>query len=468
MFEQLGEKFQGAFKHLRGQSKITEKNIEEAAEQVRKALLEADVNFKVVKNFIASVKEKAQGEAVLQGVNPEQQFIKIVQDELTAIMGGESNGLDMTQDPQIILVVGLNGAGKTTFCGKLAYHLQKKHQRDCYLVPADNFRPKAKEQLLTHAQRLKLDYFDSNLEDTPAQIVSQALKKAQELGKKHVIIDTAGRMHIDTQLMGELEAVRKQIANPEVLLVADAMTGQEAVQVAQSFHEKIGLTGAVLSKMDSDARGGAALSIRAVTQVPIKFISTGEKLEDCSVFHPERIAGRILDMGDVVTLVEKAQEVVDEKDAEKLMSRVEKDQFSMEDYLKQLGMLKKMGSMKSLLQFIPGMGQAMKQMGDLGEAESEIKRTQVLIESMTPQERRDHTLLKIKSRKERIARGAGASVGELESFYKKFLQMKQMMRGMATMMKGGGMPSLDPQQMQKNFQKKKKGGGKGPWGRKFF
>ncbi|MFP5459652.1 MAG: signal recognition particle protein, partial [Bacteriovoracia bacterium] len=307
MLDTLNEKFSDAFRSLRGKGKISEANIEETLKSVRTALLEADVNFKVVKDFIEKVKVEALGEKVLKGVEPGQQFVKIVHDQLTALMGDTHQELNLNvQSPAVILVVGLNGAGKTTFSGKLALHLRSKLKKDPYLVPADNFRPAAKDQLLTHARNLSVDYFDSDLSMTPAQIAKAAIEEAKKLRKDVVIIDTAGRLQVDEELMGQLVDLKNSINAAEVLLVADAMTGQEAVNVAKVFHEKVHLTGVVLSKMDSDARGGAALSIRHATGVPLKFVSTGEKLKDLEPFHPDRLAKRILDMGDVLTLVEKA------------------------------------------------------------------------------------------------------------------------------------------------------------------
>jgi len=337
MLDTLNEKFSDAFKSLRGQSKISESNIEDALKQVRTALLEADVNFKVVKEFIERVKTQALGEKVLKGVKPGQQFIKIVQDELTALMGDTHQELNLNvPSPAVILIVGLNGAGKTTFTGKLALYLRNKLKKEPYLVPADNFRPAAKDQLLTHARNISVDFFDSDLSMTPAQIAKAAIEEAKKLRKDVVIIDTAGRLQVDEELMGQLVDLRKVITPAEVLLVADAMTGQEAVNVSKVFHEKVTLTGVVLSKMDSDARGGAALSIRHATGVPIKFVSTGEKLKDLEPFHPDRLAGRILDMGDVVSLVEKAQDAINEDDMMGMMKNLEKGRFTIADFVRQM------------------------------------------------------------------------------------------------------------------------------------
>ncbi|MBL7664588.1 MAG: signal recognition particle protein [Bacteriovoracaceae bacterium] len=473
MFDTLSEKFQGAFKALRGKGRITEENIEEALKQVRTALLEADVHFKVAKDFINNIKTKALGEKVISGVNPDQQFIKIVQDELTALMGDKNQNLSLNGDPAVVLVVGLNGAGKTTFVGKLALHLRNKEKKDVYLIPADNFRPAAKEQLLIHARNIGVEYFDSDLKQTSLQIVQAGMAEAKKLGKKVVIIDTAGRLQVDAELMNQLADVKKALKayEPETLLVADAMTGQEAVNVALEFHNKMTLTGAVLSKMDSDARGGAALSIRYMTGVPIKFISNGEKLKDLDPFHPERLAGRMLDMGDVVSLVEKAQEVIDEKEAEAMMKKMEKNRFTINDFRKQMGMMASLGSMESVLKMIPGMGGVLRQVGDLSPAQEEMKKMNVIIDSMTEQERENHKLLN-ESRRMRISRGSGRPVQDIAQFIQKFEQMQQMMSGMMGMMKGGGLPGMGG--AQKGFRQqaggnpfekmKKKGKSKGPWG----
>ena len=484
MFDNLSEKFSDAFKHIQGKGKISESNIELALKEVRTALLEADVNFKVVKAFIAKVKEEALGEKVLRGVNPEEQFIKIVHDQLAAVMGQENEEVDLDRPgPVPVLVVGLNGQGKTTFSGKLSLHLKNKKKKDVLLVPCDTFRPAAKDQLITLAKSMDMDYFDSDLSMHPKDIALAGIQAAKDQHKDVVIIDTAGRLHVDEELMGELKEVKEAVAshNPEVLMVADAMTGQEAVNVAKSFHEAMGLTGIVLSKMDSDARGGAALSIRHVTGVPIKYISTGEKMKDLELFHPDRLAGRILDMGDVVSLVEKAQDAIDENEAESMMKRMEKGQFSVEDFMKQMDMIKNLGSMGSILKMIPGMGGALRGMGDLSPAEDEMKKMRVIINSMTKQERQNYKVIK-ESRIKRIAKGSGSTVSAVQDFLAKFRQMEKMMGGMMQMMKGGGMPGMPGMGGQGGFRqqpgmdqlgmggkKKKKGKKKGgPWGGGFF
>ncbi len=440
MFDTLSEKLQNSFQGLRGRSKISSANIEDAIKQVRTALLEADVNFKIVKSFIEEVKAKALGEKVLRGVDPGQQFVKILQDELTKMMGETHSELNIEgQGPRPVLIVGLNGAGKTTFTSKLALQLKDKKQKKVLLAPADNFRPAAKDQLQTLAAQIGVECFDSDLSLAPVDIATLAMKHARENNFDVVLIDTAGRLQVDQNLMGQLVHVKESLDAPQVLFVADAMTGQQAVDVAQTFHSQVGLTGVVLSKMDSDARGGAALSIRHSTGVPILFLSTGERPSDLEPFYPDRIASRILDMGDVVTLVEKAQEQIDEKEAEKLMNKIEKNTFSLDDFVKQMEMLGKMGPLESLMKMIPGMGGMLRQAGDLSSAKKEMKQMKVMVSSMTLQERKDHKLLN-DSRKTRVAKGSGYSVGDLDQFLKKFEKMQKMMSGMASFMKGGGMP----------------------------
>ncbi len=477
MFDNLSEKFSDAFKAIRGKNKISEENIEETLKSVKTALLEADVNFKVVKEFVEKVKAEALGEKVLRGVEPGQQFVKIMHDELAKLMGGEQSGLNLKSSPSPILIVGLNGAGKTTFAGKLALFLRNKNKKDVYLVPADNFRPAAKDQLITHAKNLGVEYFDSDLSKSSVDIVRAGMNEAKRLGKEIVIIDTAGRLQVDEELMGQLVEVRKSLENPEVLIVADAMTGQEAVNVAKVFHEKVGLTGVVLSKMDSDARGGAALSIRYVTGVPIKFISVGEKMKDLESFHPDRLAKRILDMGDVLSLVEKAEEAINKDDAEGIMKNLEKGKFTINDFVKQMETINRLGSFGSILKMIPGMGGMLRQMGDLSPAENEMKKMRVIINSMTKKER-DNVDLIDASRRRRIAAGCGKTVQDVNLFIERFNQMRQMMVGMMSMMKGGGLPNIPGMGPVKGFRQAPqnqnlmgqgdKKGKKSPFGKKYF
>ena len=474
MFDTLSDKFHDAFKNVTGKGKISESNIEETLKSVRTALLEADVNFKVVKEFVAKVKEEALGEKVLKGVNPGEQFVKIMHDQLANLMGDDHQELNLDKAINPILIVGLNGAGKTTFAGKLALYLKGKMKQDVYLIPADNFRPAAKEQLIKHARNMQVDFFDSDLSMLPKDIVKAGMEEAKKLGKTTVIVDTAGRLQVDDELMSQLVDVKNALTSPEVLLVADAMTGQEAVNVAKVFHEKIGLTGTVLSKMDSDARGGAALSIKYVTGVPIRFISVGEKMKELEPFHPDRLAKRILDMGDVVSLVEKAQDVIDEKEAERMMKRLEKKQFTIDDFIKQMDQINKLGSMSSIMKMIPGMGGVLRQVGDLSPAEDEMKKMRVLINSMTQKERDDHKLLN-DSRISRIAKGSGRNEKDVRDFITKFEQMQGMMVNMMGMMKGGGMPNIPGMPPMPGYRqaagagkKKKSGKKKSPFGSKFF
>jgi signal recognition particle subunit SRP54 len=482
MFDTLSEKFSNAFKYVQGKSKISEENIEETLKEVRTALLEADVNFKVVKEFIAAVKEKAIGEKVIKGVNPGEQFVKIMHDELAKIMGDANEELNLDRPGIVpILVVGLNGQGKTTFSGKLALHLKNKKKKDVLLVPADTFRPAAKAQLETLAKQSDVECYDSDLSLHPKEIVLKAIEYAQKHHKNVVIIDTAGRLHVDEELMGQLKEVKTALESfkPEVLMVADAMTGQEAVNVSKTFHEAIGVTGIVLSKMDSDAKGGAALSIRHVTGVPIRYVSMGEKMKDLELFHPDRLAKRILDMGDVLSLVEKAQENINESDAESMMQNFQKGKFTVDDFLKQMEMMSSMGSMTSILKMIPGMGGMLRQLGDLSPAENEMKKMKVIISSMTKDERQNYKVIK-ESRLKRIASGSGSTEAAVKDFLGKFKQMEQMMGGLSSMMKGGGMGGFPGMGPQKGFrqeagampqmpgEKQKKKGSKGPWGKGYF
>ena len=475
MFDTLSDKFTEAFKNLQGKGRITESNIQEALEKVRTALLEADVNFKVVKSFISEVKTKALGEKVLKGVRPQEQFVKIIQDELAKVMGTANEEINLERPGPIpILVVGLNGQGKTTFSGKLALRLSKK-KKNVLLVPADTFRPAAKDQLQTLAGQIQVDCFDSDLKTKPKEIVLKALEEAQKQRKDVVVIDTAGRLHVDNELMQELIEVRSVLAdkNPEVLLVADAMTGQEAVNVAKTFHEAIGLSGVVLSKMDSDARGGAALSIRYVSKVPIHYISVGEKMKDLELFHPDRLAGRILDMGDIVSLVEKVEEEVDQQEQEKMLKNLEQGRFSVEDFMKQMKTLKNLGSLSGVLKMLPGAGGFLKQMGDLTPAQNEMRRMEVMIGSMTRQERRDYKIIK-ESRIQRIALGSGQTIQRVKEFLDRFREMEKMMGGLLPALKNGAMPGIGgiPGQRGGPFagqkKRKKRTGARGPWGRRHF
>lgn len=448
MFETLSDKLESVFKKLRGQGVMTEDNIKEALREVRLALLEADVNFKVVKEFVEAVRVKAIGTEVLQSLSPGQQVIKIVHDELINLMGGHgSNDLDLAAKPPVaLMMVGLQGAGKTTSCGKLGNWLRKQKRRPL-LVPADVYRPAAIEQLKTVGRQLSLEVFDSRPDQDPVAICSEALAYAELNGYDTVILDTAGRHQIDDFLMSELERIKGAVQPREILFVADAMTGQEAVNVASGFNERLGLTGAILTKLDGDAKGGAALSIRAVTGTPVKFVGLGEKLDALEVFHPDRLVSRILGMGDVLTLVEKAQAAFDEKDAEQLQRKIKTNQFDLEDFLNQMQQLKKLGSLESIMGMIPGMGKMMKQVQGAQFGEKEIKRIEAIIRSMTPAERANHTIIN-GSRRLRIAKGSGTTVQEINQLLKRFSEAQKMMKqlqklGPKNLMKGmGGLPGL--------------------------
>lgn len=428
MFDSLSDKLESVFKKLRGQGVMTEENIKEALREVRLALLEADVNFKVVKDFVENVRVKAVGTEVLTSLSPGQQVIRIVHDELVAVMGGgEDNSLDLAAKPPVaIMMVGLQGAGKTTTCGKLG-NLLKKQKRRPLLVSADIYRPAAIEQLKTVGRQLGLEVFNSSSDQKPLDICRKAMQFAELNGYDTVILDTAGRHQIDDFLMNELAEIKAAVLPREVLLVADAMTGQEAVNVAVGFNDLLDISGVVLSKLDGDAKGGAALSIRAVTGKPIKFAGLGEKLDALEVFHPDRLVSRILGMGDVLTLVEKAQSLFDVKESELLQQKLKKNQFDLEDFLSQMQQIKKMGSMESIMGMIPGMGKMMKQMKGAQPSENEIKRIEAIIRSMTPAERANHSIIN-GSRRLRISKGSGTTVPEINLLLKRFTEAQKMMK----------------------------------------
>jgi signal recognition particle subunit SRP54 len=433
VFENLSEKFQGVLKKLRGHGRITEGNVEGALNEVRLALLEADVNYKVVKEFVAAVREKALGAEVLASLSPDQHFIKIVHDEMAKMMGATAQGLNLARRPPVpVMLVGLQGSGKTTSCGKLALHLRKM-KRNPYLVPADVYRPAAIEQLKVLGRQLEIPVFDPRPDADPVAICREAVRYAEQNGYDTVLLDTAGRLHIDEPLMEELSRIKAATEPGDILLVADAMTGQDAVNVAKAFHEKLTLTGVLLTKMDGDARGGAALSIRAVTGAPVKFVGTGEKPEALEPFHPDRMASRILGMGDILTFVEKAQEQVDERQAKELERKLRKAEFTLDDFRDQLLRLRKMGSMEEILGMIPGLGGKVKELQGAAPDERELKKVVAIIDSMTPQERRNARILN-GSRRKRIAAGSGTTVQDVNRLMKNFQQAEEMMRRMS---KGG-------------------------------
>jgi signal recognition particle subunit SRP54 len=439
IFDSLSDKLLGSIKRLRGQDRITEDNIQEAIKEIRLSLLEADVNFKVVKSFIDRVKEKALGQEVMgAGISAGQQFVKVVHDELVNVLGGETEELIVRGKPGVIFLVGLQGSGKTTTAAKLAKHIRAKYAKRPGLIPADVYRPAAIDQLKTLAAQNQILVFDSKPTQKPEEILEQAKKWAEDNMIDVVLVDTAGRLQIDEDLMTELSRLKAIWEPKETLLVADAMLGQQSVNVAEGFHGRLGLTGLVLTKVDGDARGGAALSIRQATGVPIKFLGVGEKSDALEVFHPDRLASRILDMGDVLSLVEKAQEVIDEKTARESAKKIAKQQFTVEDFLSQLQMMKKMGGFESLLGMLPGMGQMMKQIKDMAPPDKELKKIEAIIRSMTAQERRDHKILN-GNRRLRIAKGSGTEVADVNKFIKQFEQSQKMMSQLMKMGLGGGL-----------------------------
>ncbi|HXG53110.1 MAG TPA: signal recognition particle protein [candidate division Zixibacteria bacterium] len=427
MFESLTEKLELTFKRLRGQGKISEKNIDDALREVRLALLEADVHVQVVKSFLDSVKSKSLGQEVLLSLTPDQQFIKIVADELAAILGGEHRELDLKAAPPVaVMLVGLQGSGKTTTVAKLARHLKRSQGRTPYLVPADVYRPAAIEQLQILGKELDLPVHPTDPESDPVDICRQALEQAKSRFCDLLLIDTAGRLHIDEPLMRELAAIKAAIAPRHVLFVADSMTGQDAVNQAIGFDRHLELTGVILTKLDGDARGGAALSIRRMVGKPILFCGTGEKLDALEPFYPDRLASRILGMGDILSLIDKAQQTIEQKDAARLQKVIQKQQFTLEEFLLQLQQIKKMGSMGSLLELIPG-GKRLASQVDTEKAEQELKRVEAIINSMTLQERRHPGILN-GSRRRRIAQGSGTTVTDVNRLMKQFLEMKKMMQ----------------------------------------
>ncbi len=443
MFESLSEKLLGTLKKVRGHSRISEANIEEAIKEIRLSLLEADVNFKVVKAFIDRVKAKALGQEVLGSVSPGQQLVKIVHDELVTVLGGTAQELNVRGNPTVIFLVGLQGAGKTTTAAKLGLFIRQKLKKKPGLVPADVYRPAAIDQLKTLGKSAELPVFDSQPGQTPEEIVQKAKVWAAENLIEVLLIDTAGRLQIDDQLMSELERLKALMPPTEILLVADAMLGQQSVNVAEGFHKRLGLTGLILTKIDGDARGGAALSIRETAGVPIKFLGIGEKTSALEQFHPDRLAGRILGMGDVLSLVEMAQDVIDEKTAKESARKLAKKQFSFDDFLSQIQMMKKMGGMESLLKMIPGMGQALKGIKNMTPPDDEVKRIEAIIRSMTQEERRNHKILN-GSRRLRIAMGSGTEVKDINKLVKQFEQTQAMMSQMMKMGMGKGKGARNP------------------------
>ena len=439
MFDQLSDRLQATLSDVRSRGKLSEGDVDAAMREIRLALLEADVNFKVVKGFTAALKERCLDSEVLESLNPGQQVVKIVNEELTALMGGAGRDLAYAQNgPTVVLMAGLQGSGKTTACAKLAAHLAKEG-KDVALAACDVYRPAAIEQLVTVGKQAGAQVYEQGADSDPVEIAAWALDRAREEDRDVLIVDTAGRLHIDEDLMAELSQIRKRTKPHDVLLVVDAMTGQDAVAVAESFAEAAEFDGIVMTKLDGDARGGAALSVKAVTGKPIMFASTGEKLPDFDRFHPDRMASRILGMGDVLSLIEKAEEQVDQRQSEDLQKKIESDRFTLEDFLQQMRQVRKMGPLGSLLGMMPGMG-AMKQLKGADVDEGELDRVEAIILSMTPAERADPTMIN-GSRRKRIAEGSGTKIQNVKALIKQFEQMRKMMRQMMS----GKMP--DAQQL---------------------
>ena len=442
MFESLSDRLERSFKILKGEGKITEINVAETLKDVRKALLDADVNYKVAKTFTDTVKQKALGQNVLTAVKPSQLMVKIVHDELANLMGGETAELNLTQKPSIILMSGLQGSGKTTFSGKLARMLKTKKNRRPLLVACDVYRPAAIEQLRVLAEQIGVPMYSEPDSKDPVSIAQHAIAEAKTKSYDPVIVDTAGRLAVDEEMMNEIAAIKEGIHPDEILFVVDSMTGQDAVNTAKEFNDRLDFTGVVVTKLDGDTRGGAALSIRTVVNKPIKFVGTGEKLEAIDQFHPERMADRILGMGDIVSLVERAQEQYDEEEAKRLQKKIQKNQFDFNDFLGQIAQIKKMGNLKDLAAMIPGVGKAIK---DIDIDDNAFKSIEAIIHSMTPQERTHPEVLNT-SRRQRIAKGSGTDIQEVNRLIKQFDQMRKMMKTvtsgkipqMAQMMRGGG------------------------------
>lgn len=438
MFQNLSEKLESAFKNLKGESRINDLNIANTVKDIRRALIDADVNFKIAKEFTDKVKDKAVGEKVINAISPGQLMVKIVQDELTELMGGTEAAFNITGNPAVILIAGLQGSGKTTFTGKLANYLKNKKGKSPLLVAADIYRPAAIDQLTVLAEQVGVAIYSERENKDAVAIALNAIKEAKATNKNVVIIDTAGRLAIDEAMMKEVADIKAAVNPAEILFVVDSMTGQDAVNTAKAFNDRLDFSGVVLTKLDGDTRGGAALSIKYTVNKPIKFVSSGEKLDTLDVFYPERMAQRILGMGDITTLVEKAQAQYDEVQAKKLEKKIRKNQFDFQDFLDQLQQIKKMGNIKDLMGMIPGVGKAIK---DVDINDDAFKGIEAMISSMTPYERANPDSL-TPSRKQRIAKGSGKDLAEVNAFMKQFEQMKQMMKMMNNMPMGGRMPGM--------------------------
>ena len=431
MFENLTDKLERSFKILKGEGRITEINVAETLKEIRRALIDADVNYKVAKTFTAEVKQKAMGQNVLTAVKPGQMLTKIVRDELAALMGGTATDINLTGTPAVILIAGLQGSGKTTFSGKLASFLKSKKGRQVLLVAGDVYRPAAIDQLQVLGRQIGVEVYTEEGNRNPVQIAENAVRYARQKSFNTVIVDTAGRLAVDEAMMEEIAAVKAAVKPSETLFVVDAMTGQDAVNTAREFNERLDFDGVVLTKLDGDTRGGAAISIRSVVDKPLKFISSGEKMDTLQVFHPERMADRILGMGDVVSLVERAQEQYDEEEARRLKKKIVKDQFDFNDFMAQIAQIKKMGNLKDLASMIPGVGKALK---DVDIPEDAFKQTEAIISSMTPAEREHPEIINAR-RRERIAQGSGTTMADVNRLMKQFEDTRKMMKAVA----GGGM-----------------------------
>lgn len=435
MFENLSERLESAFKQIKGEGRVTDLNVANTVKEIRKALIDADVNFKIAKEFTDKVREKAMGAKVLTAISPGQLMVKIVKDELAELMGGTESELNLQGNPAIILIAGLQGSGKTTFSGKLANYLKTKKGKSPLLVACDIYRPAAIDQLKILGEQINVDVYSDPENKDAVSIAKQAIAVARSKNKNVVIIDTAGRLAIDEVMMTEVANIKSSLQPQEILFVVDSMTGQDAVNTAKAFHDRLDFTGVVLTKLDGDTRGGAALSIRYTVNEPIKFVSSGEKMETLDVFYPDRMAQRILGMGDITTLVEKAQSQFDEEQAKRLEKKFRKNQFDFQDFLDQLQQIKKMGSLKDLMSMIPGVGKAMK---DVDISDDAFKGVEAIIHSMTPTERANPDLIDM-GRKKRIAKGCGKDISDVNQFMKQFEQMRDMMKSMNKMPMGGRM-----------------------------
>ncbi len=438
MFNNLTERLEGAFKNLKGEARVTDLNIANTVKDIRRALIDADVNYKIAKEFTDKVKEAAMGSRVINAISPGQLMVKIVQDELTELMGGAEAEFNISGNPAVVLIAGLQGSGKTTFCAKLANYLKTKKAKSPLLVAADVYRPAAIDQLMVLGEQIHVDVYNEKENKDPVAIAQNAIKEAKSKNKNVVIIDTAGRLAIDEVMMTEVANIKDEVKPNEILFVVDSMTGQDAVNTAKAFNERLDFSGVVLTKLDGDTRGGAALSIKYTVEKPIKFVSSGEKLDTIDIFYPERMAQRILGMGDIVSLVEKAEAQFDEEQAKKLEKKIRKNQFDFQDFLEQLQQIKKMGNLKYLMAMIPCMCKAIK---DVDISDDSFKGVEAIIKSMTPYERNNPDSIN-PSRRTRIAKGAGKDITEVNAFMKQFEQMRQMMKMMNKMPMGGNISGI--------------------------